>query len=319
MTAAIISRHTLARFRAALGPDPSPLDIVTQAATAAAAWRARMVAAGAADKPGSGALERCSSCGGMGIIETDDGRGAWCTAPECRYGYVRTSDVAARGCSRCQGAGVTAEIVDGERTGLSVMCSCSAAGADRITMARLQAAGMPVKYRGMTLSTWQQLRGDSDGALSDARRLAGGGATLDGRPGLLLMGLPGRGKSGLAAGIMDARVSADPSAAWISWGTWSDQLNDLRAAGASVTEAIRRASAASCLIIDDLGAEGGATDWRIRVLLDVLETRERGQTVITTTLGVDDVAARYGDHIAGRIVELCRPALLSGANLRIGG
>lgn len=302
----------LSRAKHVLGTNASPVQVVAWAGTEAAAWRDRMRAAGHPERPVS--LARCSACNGRGITDTDDGRGAWCSAPGCRMGYVRTADVASGGCSVCLGDEVMAEVKDGHRTGLSVPCVC--VGQDSVIARRLQAIGVPVKYRGLTLDSWARLRRDEGGILADARRLADGFPGHDGRPGLLVCGPPGRGKSGLAAGIAAAFVAQNNSAAWLSWVTWCDQLNDLRAANAPTTEPVRRAASVGLLIIDDLGAEGLPSDYRKRVLLDLLEQRARGVTVITTMLAVDEVAETYGDHIMGRLIELCRPVSLTGGNLR---
>jgi DNA replication protein DnaC len=303
----------MSRAKSILGTKPTPAAVVAWAAPEAAAWRDRLRAAGHVQ--GSATLARCSACNGRSYLETEDGAGRWCDAPGCRMGYVRTADVAASGCAVCLGDEVMAEVDGkGRRTGLSVPCVC--VGQDSVIARRLQSVGVPVKYRGLTLDSWARVQHDAGGLLADARRLADGFMTVDGRPGLLLSGEPGRGKSGLAAGIMAGHVARDMSAAWISWVTWADQLNDLRAAGAPTHEPVRRAAAVSLLVVDDLGAEGTPTDYRKRVLLDLVEQRAKGVTVITTMLGVDDLAEVYGDHLVGRLIELCRPVTVSGGNLR---
>lgn len=304
----------MARAKAEIGQNPGPAQIVAWAAGEADHAKARMVASGRAIRPDY--LGRCSACAGLGYVPTPDGRGAWCTAPDCRLGFVKVADVQAKGCAVCNGSEWVSERV-GEHSVRAVPCVCM--GHDRVASVRLQAAGVPVKYRGLTIEGWQKIHRDQQGLLADAVSLAGGLMTEDRRPGLFLHGPPGRGKSGLAAGIAGRYVVRDPSAIWISWATWTDQLNDLRSAGASPTEVIRRASRASLLIIDDLGAEGNVTDWRQRVLLDLIEHRAAGVTVITSMLGIDEVDERYGEHITSRIIELCRPVALLGENLRVRG
>ena len=307
------ARSLLSRAKSDLGVRPTPAAIVAWSARESAAWRDRLRAAGHA--PGPVSLAKCSACNGRAIIDTTDGAGRWCDAPGCRMGYVRTADVASGGCAVCLGDEVMAEVdARGHRTGLSVPCVC--VGIDHVIAKRLQAIGVPVKYRGLTLDSWERVRRDEAGLLADARRLADGFQTVDGRPGLLLSGQPGRGKSGLAAGIAAAHLARDTSAVWISWATWGDQLNDLRKADAPTHEPIRRAAAASLLVVDDLGADGAPSEYRRRVLLDLLEQRGRGVTVITTMLGVDQLDEVYGEHITGRIIELCRPVSLTGGNLR---
>ncbi len=82
---------------------------------------------------------------------------------------------------------------------------------------------------------------------------------------------------------------------------------------------VRHAANAPLLIVDDLGAEGAVTDWRQRVLLDLLEHRRGGATVVTSMLNIEDLAERYGDHITERLIELCRPVPMTGPGLRRSG
>jgi len=182
-------------------------------------------------------------------------------------------------------------------------------------------AGVPAKYHAMTILSWLTVRADTPetrDAAGIARRVAAG---LAPRAGMMLFGATGRGKTGLAAGVVREWMK-DPSCRagirWIGWASYCDMLNEVRAAGESDRGIVRADATAPALVIDDLGADEVESGFRTRVLLDILEARAGRPTIITSMYHIDEVARRMGDHIAGRIVELCELVPIGGDDLRRG-
>tara|TARA_R110002020_G_scaffold64898_15_gene171804 strand:+ start:433 stop:1110 length:678 start_codon:yes stop_codon:yes gene_type:complete len=73
---------------------------------------------------------------------------------------------------------------------------------------------------------------------------------------------------------------------------------------------------AEILVMDDLGASRRAlTEWQGGAMRDLLIERHLNglPTLITTNLDLDEVASRYGDHVASRLGEV------SGGIIQIGG
>lgn len=262
---------------------------------------------------------RCSECRGRGV--TADGA-AWCS--HCRLGWV---DVAS--CAICDGAETVRNHDRSSGASYSVPCpACQ--GSEATIYARLRRAGVPEKYQPMTLAGWaaEVARRQPGGArepyraaLPIARRIARMEPAAD-RPGLLLSGPPGRMKSGLAAGICHALAELGASIRWLSWGVYCDRLNELRDAGERVTDEVAADAAVDVLVIDDLGSDGIASDFRTRILTDIMErrgptaTRQR-PTVVTTMLDFDELDARYGEHVLSRLLEACAPVILAGHDARI--
>lgn len=73
-----------------------------------------------------------------------------------------------------------------------------------------------------------------------------------------------------------------------------------------------------CLMMDDIGVEK-ATDWTLETLSSIVDFRYREnlQTVITSNLGLGELAQRVGDRIASRIAEMCDVVELAGRDRRL--
>jgi len=204
-------------------------------------------------------------------------------------------------------------------------------GAQAVVYSRLRRAGVPSKYQVLTMDGWvervaaiqpEEARPQYRAALAAARRLARFQAPPEGeRAGLLLSGPPGRMKSGLAAAVVVEASRLGAQARWLAWGSYCDQLNELREAGQSVRDEIEAVAGAELLVVDDLGADGIISDWRTRILVDLLERRGSPPgrvlpTIVTTMLRLDDLSSRYGDHAASRLLEVCAPIALTGLDAR---
>lgn len=171
---------------------------------------------------------------------------------------------------------------------------------DRLAAAR---ASVPKRFRWALgadretiLATASKLTAQKvDGALSWARRSA--------TTGLVLRGDPGMGKTSLVVAMFDAwlAVHQDPSARFVE----AFQLAQARARhplGHGEAPLVEAAMGAGLLVLDDMGCESAA---KSDVIFDVLAARHNDErpTWITTWLGVEEMAQRYGGGGFRRIVE----------------
>lgn len=72
------------------------------------------------------------------------------------------------------------------------------------------------------------------------------------------------------------------------------------------------------LLIDDLGAEK-ITDWVLETFYTLINTRYENKrtTILTSNYNVEEIAARLGDRIASRMVEMCDVMKLDGNDRRL--
>lgn len=144
-----------------------------------------------------------------------------------------------------------------------------------------------------------------------------------GQEGLFITGPAGTGKTHLAAAILREmlRVPTDRKARMIGV---PDLMLTLQAsfrdqAPRAQDEIIDDLASASILVLDDLGAEKASeyTTQALYVLINRRYGNER-QTIITSNLGLDEIAMHCSDRIASRIAGMCRVVTLTGPDRRVG-
>jgi len=303
------------------GADASPAEIMAWSSEQAAALRERL---GGDREVRPGDLVACPVCGGRGY-EGDEEESTWCSNPGCRFGFIRQSATAPAACPVCDGLEwLRRDLALGHpEFGRLVPCSCQ--GPERANLTRMAAAGVPTKFRGVTIDSWGRAKYDwpEAGRLVHLARLVACSEVLERvdthheRTGLFLFGPPSRGKSGLAAGIVrEAIDERGVRARWIAWGVYCDSLNELRAVGESLTAQVHADAGAELLVIDDLGVDGVESDWRSRVLNDILERRHGRPTVVTSMYDRSKLVDMYGAHNLDRLEEICVSVPVGGDNLR---
>ena len=140
---------------------------------------------------------------------------------------------------------------------------------------------------------------------------------------LLLHGGTGRGKTYAAAALIRYRVE-NGIRGFMRFTTLPELLLDLRdtyRSGSEVSErqVIDGFSTVGLLILDDVGAEKTSEAVRssLHVLIDRRANDPQTRTIITSNLGIMEIAGQHGQRIASRIAGMCRIIKLSGPDRRL--
>jgi DNA replication protein DnaC len=226
-------------------------------------------------------------------------------------------------CALCDDTGWKPVDIDGVRR--VERCDCWRSEAQR---RRLGTANIPKRYQHCTLGNFDAYTESLQRAVTLAGRVvesfpAGEG----GDRGLLLMGMPGVGKTHLAVAMLKACI-ADRAAHGLFY-TTSDLMALLRSTytgeeKATESQVLRRITAADVLVLDELGRER-ATEWRDEMLHLIVNTRysERRLTIFTTNFDVgsdaadpDSLQCRIGFRVYSRLHEMCEFIHLDAADYR---
>ncbi len=138
------------------------------------------------------------------------------------------------------------------------------------------------------------------------------------KPNLLIMGMPGLGKSFLGNAVASAAIWRGIDGMRVSAYSFTQQiLSDIR----DRTESARRFQTVPLLVLDDLGSEpvipNVSTEWLFAV---VNERALSGlATVCITNLTLTELQSRYGERLMSRLCDrnTTQVLLLTGENLRV--
>lgn len=233
-------------------------------------------------------------------------------------------------CPVCGGTGW--KIV--ERAGLSGAARCECAAASRRQFLE-ESANIPANYRHASLDNFRvpddnpTARKSLGHALMQVRSFVRE-FPAENRPGLLLVGEPGTGKTHLAVAAM--KVLLEKGHECVFW-DYQNLLDRIRsgydsASGAADREAYRSAMEAEVLLLDDLGAHR-VTDWVEDTVTAIITYRcnHRKPLIATTNLPDPDatgqkldftspggvavyrktLAETIGTRARSRLFEMCRP------------
>jgi DNA replication protein DnaC len=225
-------------------------------------------------------------------------------------------------CAVCGGTGWVLDAADGRKQAHPCVCRGAA-----IARARLEAAGIPQRYRDCTLENF------SDNTLALTKARAAAREFVDSYPaveaGLLLVGPAGRGKTHLACAILSELVATKGvSGLYVDF---SDLLMKIQTsfrpdADLSKESVLTPYSDAELLVLDELGASKPHA-WVLDVLYSLLNTRyNRKKITVATSNFEDEVDAsagererledRIGYRLRSRLYEMCLMVPLRGGDFR---
>jgi len=199
-------------------------------------------------------------------------------------------------------------------------------------------AGLPDRLRDCTLQSFDEVT-ESSGGKTRARELVGEiledgvatGPRGTERPGLLVHGPNGVGKSGLMAGLLRKKFRAGYPVLWIKW---DDMIADVQATygpagqgreGVSTEGLVSTAQNTPLLFLDDLGEpfrppgdyrvseDARSITWRV---LSARHEREWPTFITANHDGLAEISDQFSPRIADRLMELCTVVEMTGKNLR---
>jgi DNA replication protein DnaC len=186
---------------------------------------------------------------------------------------------------------------------------------------RIRAANIPKRYHHCGFDNFNAYNESLQRALAYGRRVVEE-FPLD--RGLLLIGLPGVGKTHLAVATLKAWIEKGGTGLFY---TMIDLLSLLRGTyasqeGRSESDVLERVKQADMLVLDELGRER-VTEWRDEMLHLIVNARysDRRVTIFTTNFDINDdpiegFPARVGLRIYSRLHEMCEFLHVDGADYR---
>lgn len=205
-------------------------------------------------------------------------------------------------------------------------------------------AGIPERFKDFTFETFRERCGvehleQKDWPLRCCEAFATAGSlALEGeiKPGVVLFGSFGTGKTGLASATLHARASGGQAVTWLDHIEFCKKVQDTYGEDSDLSsnKLITAAAQSEFLLFDDLGdieqrfmmktASGPVlrmkpiTDDKRGITYDVLTRRHRElkPTIITTNLGIDEFIEHFGERIFDRVWEMCHWIEVGGANFR---
>jgi DNA replication protein DnaC len=221
-------------------------------------------------------------------------------------------------CPRCSGTGWIFKHVDGQEA--VVRCSC-----DEETRAERFAArsGIPPLYANASTENFILPKDNPiahralAGVMLTVRTYAREYPVVD-KPGLMLFGETGVGKTHLAVAALNALIQRGFEGVFFDYQTLLDRIRGSydRTSGSADKEAYRLALDCEILLLDDLGAHR-VTDWVEDIVASIITHRcnHRKPVIVTTNLpppgqisnaAKDSLADRIGPRAWSRLNEMCK-------------
>ena len=152
-------------------------------------------------------------------------------------------------------------------------------------------------------------------------------SALDAGRGLFITGLPGRGKTHLAAALLRVVINGiyNKSGCWKSvfFRHEADMLLEIRQAfspGSMTSEGqmVEQFSYPDVLIVDDLGVTR-ASEWVMQTIDVIVDRRYRAKkvTIVTSNLSLSEIGKRLGGRVSSRLAGMCEIIVLQGLDRRM--
>jgi len=225
-------------------------------------------------------------------------------------------------CPLCDDTGWKTIEVDGVQR--VTRCDC---WRDKTGRSRVARANIPSRYQHCSLENFQAYNESLKRAVKYAQTLVADfpARAAERDRGLLMIGLPGVGKTHLAVAMLKECIAKGGTGLFY---TTMELMAALRSTysgqdGTSESDVLREINEADIVVIDELGRER-ATEWRDEMLHLIVNARysNRRLTIFTTNYDVgsledpESLQVRVGMRVYSRLHEMCELMLLDGADYR---
>ena len=221
-------------------------------------------------------------------------------------------------CAICFGTGM--EIVPGKG---ARRCRCRSVEQQSKL---LEAARIPLRYRGCALSNYYPAKGNGTQllAFNYAYRLVRDYPAVD--RGLLFMGTVGTGKTHLSAGMLRGLIEKGTPCLFYEFGALLKAIQHSYNPVSQTSElkVLAPVYEAEVLVLDELGASK-PTDWVRDTMMQIINTRynEKRLTIFTTNYldtphrsAEETLEERIGIRLRSRLYEMCQTVVIEGEDYR---
>lgn len=235
-------------------------------------------------------------------------------------------------CQECNGIGwISRNVLDvtDPDFGKAFPCICQRAEIERKRFARLFGdAGIPERHKAFDFTTFLPYLCEKNTLAYQYSQVLATGQMIEAeemvKPGLLLWGRFGVGKTGLAAAVIKARLGNGEAALWVDYSRFISRVQRTYSGDQDVqgTDIVNAAASAPFAVIDDLGdydrGNKAVSDDQRRITYEVISARHEKvlPTMITTNLEPGAFEAQFGARIYQRVLELCHIVPMGGGSLR---
>ena len=225
-------------------------------------------------------------------------------------------------CARCGDTGWILESLDGRKQARA--CNCRGAS---IRRQKLEAAGIPERYRGCTIGNFNERSAALTRAKEAARNFVDLYPVVD--AGLLFVGPSGRGKTHLACAVLGELIERKGVSGL--YADFSDLLLKIQTsfrpdADISKESLLTPYAETELLVLDELGASK-PHPWVLDVLYNLLNTRYNRKKITVSTSNYEDepdlasgerdrLEDRLNYRLRSRLYEMCQMVPLRGDDYR---